>query len=196
MMGRPGAIGAVIALSSALLMTGCAAQNEPNPYATATAAELQQTVLHVTDAAGDGDFAAARTRLDELEVAAKVAHARGELTEARQNSILAAIALVRADLERLIAEQEAKAAAAQQEAEEQARREAEAKTAEEARQAAEAEAAKRAAEAEAAQQAAEAEAEQEAAANKAGEDDDDDENGKGNGSGNGKNKGNGKGKDD
>src|SRR5829696_7790251 len=102
---------AAAAAAAALLLSGCASQQQPSPYATAAAADLQQTVLHVTRAAGDGEFAAARTRLDELEVGTKVAHARGELTEARKDSILAAVALVRADLEALIADAKAKAEA-------------------------------------------------------------------------------------
>ena len=190
---RTGHLIVAAATCAALTLSGCAAQPEPSPYATAAAADLQQTVLHVTEAAGDGEYAAASTRLDELEVAAKVAHARGELTAARRDSILAAIALVRADLERLIAEAEAKAAAEQKKAEEEAREAAEAKAAEEARQAAEAEA-------EAEREAAEQAAQQEAAGDSGDTgdtDDSDDGNGKASddkGSGNGKGKGKGKGK--
>jgi hypothetical protein len=194
MIGRGSRSGAAVALVGALVLSGCAAQDRQAPYATATAADLQQTVLHVTKAADDGEFAAARTRLHELEVATKVAHARGELTEARHDSILAAIALVRADLEALIAEAEA-AAAEKKKAEEEARKAAEAKAAEEARQAAEA---KAAAEAEAAAQA-EREAEQAAQErnDRAGHRDDGKGKGKGKGKGNDKdrkNKGEGKGK--
>ena len=58
-LGRALAAGAVTA---ALVLSGCAAQDEPVPYATATAADLQQSVLHVTEAAGDGEYASARTR--------------------------------------------------------------------------------------------------------------------------------------
>lgn len=188
--------------ASALLLSGCAAPNQPNPYATATAADLQQSVLHVTEAAGDGDLAAALTRLHELEVSTKVAHARGELTLARQDSILSAIALVRADLEAMIAEAKRKAEA-KQKAEEEAKRKAE----EEARKQAEAE---RQAEEDAARRAAEEEAQRVAAEQAASEqrdqqsggsssddggDDDggDDDRGKGKGKGKG---GKGKGGDD
>ena len=182
---RTGHLIVAAATCAALTLSGCAAQPEPSPYATAAAADLQQTVLHVTEAAGDGEYAAASTRLDELEVAAKVAHARGELTEARRDSILAAIALVRADLERLIAAAEAKADAEQRKAEEEAREVAEAKAADEARQAAEAEAERAAAE-----QA----AQQEAAGDTDDSDASDDGNGKGSDKGNGNGKGKGKGK--
>jgi membrane protein involved in colicin uptake len=174
----------------ALLLSGCAAQDQPSPYATATAADLQQTVLTVTEAAGDGDFPAARTRLEELEVATKVAHARGELSEARHDSILAAIALVRSDLEALIAEEKAKAEAAKQQAEEQARKEAEEQARKEA-EARAAEEARQAAAAEAERQAAEQAAQQEAAQND-GDDDGDGDDGKGKGKGKNKGKGNGK----
>jgi hypothetical protein len=173
-------VAAVTAVTLAL--SGCAAQNEPAPYATSTAADLQQSVLHVTRAAGDGEYAAARTRLEELEVATKVAHARGELTEARHDSILAAIALVRADLEALIAEAEAKAKAA-----------AEKKRAEEeaARKAAEEEA-RKAAEAKAAEEARKAAADREAAERAAREQDDEDDEDDDRGEGKEKNKGKGK----
>ncbi|MFC0682513.1 hypothetical protein ACFFGH_32180 [Lysobacter korlensis] len=172
-------------LAGMLFLSGCASTPPPNPYASATAADLQQSVLHVTESAVGGDHAAALTRLQELEVATKVAHARGELSEARQDSILSAIALVRADLEALIAEATLKA-------EEEAKRKAEA----EAREAAEAKAA------EEAQKAAEAQAEREAAEAAARQQADDDNNGGGKGNdkntdndkNKGKNKNEGKGK--
>jgi hypothetical protein len=182
---RP-AVGAAAAVVTAiLLVSGCASAPPPTPYATATAADLQQAVLHVTEAAGDGDHAAALTRLSELEVAAKVAHARGEISEARQDSILSAIALVRADLEALIAEAQRKAEEEAERKAEEARRAAEAKAAEEE--------AKRAAEAE--REAAQRAAEQQAAERQAADDDDDDD-GNGKNKGKGKNNGKGKGKDD
>jgi membrane protein involved in colicin uptake len=182
-LGAP-ASGAIV-LTAALMLSGCAAQNEPSPYATTAAANLQQTVLHVTEAARDGEYPAARTRLDELEVATKVAHARGELSQARHDSILAAIALVRADLEQLIAV--AEAAAGKKKAEEEAREAEEEAAAQEAQKAAEAQAA------------AERQAEEEAAPSEADEVSGDsggkgEKGNKGNGNGNGKNKGNGKGK--
>lgn len=178
---RPAVIAGAAAL--ALTLSGCA-EEPPSPYASATASDLQQSVLHVTEAAGDGDYAAARTRLDELEVATKVAHARGEITAARQDSILAAIALVRADLESLIAK--AEAAAAEKKAEEEAaRKAAEAEAAEEARLAAEAEA----------QAEAERRAAEEAAQREAGGNEGDGGNGKGKDKGSkGQGKGKGKGK--
>jgi hypothetical protein len=166
-------------LAAALVLSGCAAQNAPNPYATATAADLQQSVLHVTEAAGDGDLAAALTRLHELEVAAKVAHARGEMSEARKDSILSAVALVRADLEAMIAE-------AKRKAEEEAKR----KAAEEARKKAEAE--QRKAEEEAARRAAEEEA-QRVAAEQAAQEQAEQQQSRENDKGNGKNKGKGRG---
>ena len=82
------------------------------------------------------------------KVATKVEHARGEITQARHDSILAAIALVRADVEALIAEAEAEA---KRKAEEEARLKAE----QEAKRKAEEEAARRAAEEEAQRRAAE-----------------------------------------
>jgi hypothetical protein len=90
--------GAVLAL--ALVLTGCAA---PAPeYPGPTAAALQQQVLATTTAAADGDYDAALSGLDELQAAVGDAFDSGTITQARADSILSAIALVRAELEGML----------------------------------------------------------------------------------------------
>jgi hypothetical protein len=159
---RRGAL-AVGLVTCSLVLSGCGAA-EPDPYPSATAAELQQAVLHVTRAANEQEHEAALVRLEELAVATKVAHARGELTEAREDSILSALALVRTDLERLIAEAEAKrkAAAERRAAEEEAARKTAAEEEAARKAAAEEKAAREAATEEQAQEDARRRAEQEA----------------------------------
>jgi hypothetical protein len=148
---RPTAF-ASTALAIALL-AGCA----PSPSYDAAAAELlQQQVLAVSTSSAEQDWEAARTRLLELEASANVALARGEISQQRFDAIIAALALVRADLDAAIAAAEkaaAEAAAAEAAAEEAARQQAAAKEA----------------------------ARQQAARDAAGEDDDDDDSGGGNG---------------
>ncbi len=92
--------GALICATLALALAGCTGVATEYPATTASA--LQQQVLATTSAAADGDYEAALTRLDELEVAVADALADGSISQARADSILAAIALVRADLEALL----------------------------------------------------------------------------------------------
>lgn len=127
------------------LLTGCAPQAAYEPE---TAERLQSQVLAVSTSTAEGDWAGASTRLMELEASTAEALARGEITQARHDAILAALQLVRSDVEAAIAQAEADAAAA---AEAKAAADAEA-----ARLAQEAEAARLAQEAEAARQAEEA----------------------------------------
>ncbi len=95
---------AAVVLGVSLLLSGCATQPE-NPYAGATAESLQTSVLAVTEASAAGDPAAALARLDELQAALLDAKAKGTVEQSRFDSINAAIALVRADLEQAIAAQ-------------------------------------------------------------------------------------------
>jgi hypothetical protein len=90
----------LVVLAAALLLTGCAGDGARYPAATAGA--LQDQVLAVTQAAADGDLDAAVTRLEELIASTKDARARGNVTADREDSILAAIELVRGDLEALV----------------------------------------------------------------------------------------------
>ncbi len=92
--------GALICATLALALAGCAGVASDYPATTASA--FQQQVLATTSAAADGDYEAAITRLDELEVAVADALADGTISQARGDSILGAIALVRADLVALL----------------------------------------------------------------------------------------------
>jgi len=88
-------------LAVAVVLSGCA--SPADDYGQGTAERLQAAVLQVTDAAASGDFTEALTSVAELEVTLADARARGDVTEERFESISAAIALVRTDLEAAIA---------------------------------------------------------------------------------------------
>ena len=88
---------AAAVLAFTLAVTGCAAQQ--SDYGTDIADRLQGEVLEVSQLSATADFAGAMLALTELEVELKDARARGQLTEERYESILAATALVRADLQ-------------------------------------------------------------------------------------------------
>ncbi|MHA6696000.1 hypothetical protein [Homoserinimonas sp. A520] len=87
----------------AVALTGCAPQQ--SDYGADTAELLQGEVLEISELSADSDFAAALLALSELEVSLKDARARELLTEERFESITAALALVKADLEAAIAAQ-------------------------------------------------------------------------------------------
>jgi ABC-type Na+ efflux pump permease subunit len=87
-------------LAVTLAMTGCAQQQ--SDYGTEIADRLQGEVLEVSELSAQADFDGALLALSELEVELKDARARGALTEERYESILAATALVRADLQAAI----------------------------------------------------------------------------------------------
>lgn len=109
---------AVVAIAlTAGLLAGCAGGSS---YDSATAERLQQQVLVVSTASADGDWAGASTALLELEASAATALARGEITQERFDAIMAALSLVRADIEAAVAEQAAAEEAARQAAEEAA----------------------------------------------------------------------------
>lgn len=93
-------LSALIGVALALTLAGCA--GTATDYSTPVASALQQQVLAATNAAAEGDYESALTRLDELEASVADALARGSISQARGDSILAAIALVRADLEALL----------------------------------------------------------------------------------------------
>ena len=90
------AISVLIALS----LTGCAQQ--PSDYGQAVAERLQEQVLAVSTSAADAELEAAVVALNELDVELKDALARGDISEARYDSITAAAALVRSDLDAAI----------------------------------------------------------------------------------------------
>lgn len=90
---RP-AVVAAVALSLSLALSGCATAK----YDPASAAELQSDVLDVSRAAADGDWAQASAGLDRVVAEAQRAADAGRIGTDRLNSILAAVAAVRADL--------------------------------------------------------------------------------------------------
>lgn len=97
---RPGITALAIAIAGILSLGSCAPTSD---YGSEAALALQSRVLTVTESSAAGDYVGALTRLDELEVSLRDAFARGEVTQERFDSILAAITLVRADLEAAIA---------------------------------------------------------------------------------------------
>ena len=94
-----------VAFATAVLcvaaLTGCA--QESSEYPAETASALQAQVLLVSESAAAADPATALVRLAELEAGAKDALARETITPERYESIIAAIALVRVDLETAVA---------------------------------------------------------------------------------------------
>ncbi len=92
---RPLAV--VASLAIGLILSGCATEVDSG-YPVSSANEFQAKVLAVTEAAADNDPEAAMTRLKELVARVGDALARGEISQARHDSIMAAIALVRSDL--------------------------------------------------------------------------------------------------
>jgi hypothetical protein len=103
MMNRARATVAAVVLSAGVVLSGCAQAPSFDPDAAAT---FQERVLEVSTAASTAEFDAALQMVAELEVEVKDALARGLITPERHDSILAAIALVRADLEAAIAAQQ------------------------------------------------------------------------------------------
>lgn len=85
-----------IALVAALALSGCASAST-TPSATVSA-QLEQTVLALTQAVAADDWVSADRDLDVLEAQVETALAAGQLSEERAADIRAAIALVRADV--------------------------------------------------------------------------------------------------
>ncbi|GAA1689314.1 hypothetical protein GCM10009792_06840 [Microcella alkalica] len=92
-----------LVLAFALTLAGCAPSSPARTYSPTAASELQSVVLSLSEAASVGDHAAAAGSLDQLEAATIAAFSRGELSDARFDAIMAAIALVRDDLETALA---------------------------------------------------------------------------------------------
>lgn len=90
---------AAIGLILALVLAGCA----PAPYDPATANQLQSDVLGISRAAAEGDWEGASAGLDRVVTAVQQAAAAGRIGSDRLQSILAAVADVRADLQHEIA---------------------------------------------------------------------------------------------
>jgi hypothetical protein len=96
-------IALAVTVAVTVVLSGCATGQDE--YGAEVAEQLQGEVLEVSELSAGNDLAAALLALAELEVSLKDARARGELTEERYESILAAAALVRTDLEAAIAAQ-------------------------------------------------------------------------------------------
>ena len=97
---KPGNVLAAAVLAVTLALTGCAAQ-EPD-YDPKVADRLQAEVLEVSQLSAAADYSAAMLALAELEVELKDALARGAITAERYESVMAALNLVRADLQAAI----------------------------------------------------------------------------------------------
>ncbi len=116
---RRALIGVAIA---AALLAGCA---QAPAYESETAERLQSHVLAVSTSTAEGDWAGASTRLMELEATATTALARGEITQERYDAIMAALQLVRTDVDAAILAIEAEAERQRLADEEAARQQAE-----------------------------------------------------------------------
>lgn len=92
-----------VAFVVVIALTGCAPQQAD--YGAEIAEALQGEVLEVSQLSANADFGSALLALTELEVSLMDARARGLLTEERYESITAAVAQVRTDLEAAIAAQ-------------------------------------------------------------------------------------------
>jgi hypothetical protein len=88
----------VVALALAIGLSGCAGGAG---YSTGTAHRLQQAVFEVASSAAGSDYAAALTRLSELEKLNDADAEKGAIDPARHDAIARSIALVRADLMQL-----------------------------------------------------------------------------------------------
>src|SRR3954469_9288081 len=85
---------AAVALSVSMALSGCA----PARYDPVTSVTLQSDVLDVSRAAANGDWAGASAGLDGVVADAQQAADAGRIDADRLESILAAVAAVRADL--------------------------------------------------------------------------------------------------
>ena len=89
-------------LAVVVLLGGCSPAPAPE-FDPAASERLQTKVAAVTESSAVADYAAAVLALDELVAQAKDALARHQISPARYESIIAAVNLVRVDLEAAIA---------------------------------------------------------------------------------------------
>ena len=94
---------AAAVLAVTLMLAGCAGQT--SDYDSKAADRLQSEVLEVSQLAAAADYSAAMLGLAELEAELKDALARGAITAERYESVMAALTLVRADLQAAIDEE-------------------------------------------------------------------------------------------
>ncbi|WP_168915534.1 hypothetical protein [Microcella flavibacter] len=132
---RPRTVLPALVMAAVLGLTGCAG----SAYDAETARALQERVAAVSTAAASEDWPTTETELMELETETQTALARGEITQARADAIMASVALVRADVDAALEAE--RVAAEQAEAERIAAEEAARAAAEEAARVAEQEAA-------------------------------------------------------
>lgn len=114
---------AIVVAAAIAILAGCA---QAPAYDPTTAERLQSQVLAVSTSTSQGDWAGASTRLMELEASAAEALARGDITQERFDAIIAALQLVRGDVDAAIAQLEEEARAAQAAADAKAAADAEA----------------------------------------------------------------------
>ncbi|MEQ1735883.1 MAG: hypothetical protein ABL886_05730 [Rhodoglobus sp.] len=95
----------LLAAASALLVTGCVAQPQQQPQPQldeATSSELVAGVVAAAESAADDDPKKALKRLDELEKILLQATADGRVSADKSAQIMAAIELVRRDLQAML----------------------------------------------------------------------------------------------
>ncbi len=90
---------ASLVVAATVVLGGCSATAPDRRYDPDAAEQLQSIVHAATSAAHDGAYADAAAELDRLEATATGAFSRGEIAEAHFETIMIAVALVRADLE-------------------------------------------------------------------------------------------------
>lgn len=111
--GRGGRVltGCLAFVAAAGFLSGCAPSN--NGLQRETATQLQARVLEVTAAASQNDPATALKALEGLESDLSAAQSKGQVSEERRRSITTVATAVRADLNDILAAQQAAAKAAQ-----------------------------------------------------------------------------------
>ena len=106
MRGAAGAPRRTLVLAAAVLAISTLAGCEVPGIEPGTAEEFQAEVARVTTAAESGQYEQALRDLDDLTVRLDTATRQGEVSRSREERISAAIAAVRLDLQREIAEQD------------------------------------------------------------------------------------------
>lgn len=113
-MPRPARVATLpIVIMLAILLGFLPASPRAEDLQAKTAAALQSLLVPVHQAAADGDYAAALEKLEGLANEVTAQAAAGGISLARQQRIMGALELVRADLESLIREAAEAAAAVQ-----------------------------------------------------------------------------------
>ena len=93
-------LSAAAACLAAATLAGCA--QSPSDFDSSVAASLQAATEKVRTEAAGGHYASALQELQSIESEANDAATQGKLSAARKQDVLAALALVRADLQALM----------------------------------------------------------------------------------------------